>query len=507
MKKILLIFPPLVKASEPPLGIARLAAALRSHSIVCETWDANMEGQLALLRHFHLLQEALPRTRQAVSRMTDDLEYVRDPLGYKNFDRYCLAVHRMDHILCECGKSLHCRVGLSDFSHHHLQPVVAQDLLHMAEHPQQNPFYDFFLEQLQKKFSAAMPEYIGLSINYLSQALCGFALAGLLRKLAPAMRIIMGGGLITSWMRRPDWRNPFAGLVDELIAGPGEEPLLRWMQIQNSSINFLCPDFTDLPLAHYFSPGLTLPYSTSLGCFWNRCAFCPEKAEGQKFQPLSFEQVQQDVDRLASKHQPRLIHFTDNALSPGLLHQLVQHPPQKPWYGFTRITPLLADEEFCRMLKKANCVMLKLGVESGDDEVLSAMHKGHSSELAGRVLEQLAQAGIATYIYLLFGTPWENEISACRTMDFVLQHHQAISFINPAIFNMPIEPGTTLQPFYHGDLSLYTDYRHPQGWSRLAVRRFLDREFKRNPVIAQILRRTPPFFTSNHAPFLATRKL
>ena len=58
-------------------------------------------------------------------------------------------------------------------------------------------------------------------------------------------------------------------------------------------------------------------------------------------------------------------------------------------------------------------------------------------------------------------------------------------------------------PFYEGDLSLYTDFVHPAGWDRKSVRAFLDREFRRHPSIAPILRRDPPFFTSNHAPFIS----
>jgi hypothetical protein len=51
------------------------------------------------------------------------------------------------------------------------------------------------------------------------------------------------------------------------------------------------------------------------------------------------------------------------------------------------------------------------------------------------------------------------------------------------------------------DLSLYTPFRHPQGWDRHRVRRFVTGEFSRDPLVAAILRRDPPLFTSNHAPF------
>jgi hypothetical protein len=38
------------------------------------------------------------------------------------------------------------------------------------------------------------------------------------------------------------------------------------------------------------------------------------------------------------------------------------------------------------------------------------------------------------------------------------------------------------------------------------IRQFLDKEFRRHPAIAPILRRDPPVFTSNHAPFFVVDK-
>jgi hypothetical protein len=61
--------------------------------------------------------------------------------------------------------------------------------------------------------------------------------------------------------------------------------------------------------------------------------------------------------------------------------------------------------------------------------------------------------------------------------------------------------GLETRKFYEGDLSLYTDFAHPRGWDRKAVRTFLETEFKRHPAVSAILKREPPVFTSNHAPF------
>jgi hypothetical protein len=170
-----------------------------------------------------------------------------------------------------------------------------------------------------------------------------------------------------------------------------------------------------------------------------------------------------------------------------------------------RITPQLADEDFCRDLKRSGCVMLKLGLESGDQEVIDREHKGMRLETASRALRNLKKAGIATYVYLLFGTPSETPAAARKTLELTVKHADCIGFLNLAIFNLPVHgpesQGLETQTLYEGDLSLYTGFKHPLGWDRGLVRQFLDKEFKRHEAVAQILRRDPPIFTSNHASF------
>lgn len=151
--------------------------------------------------------------------------------------------------------------------------------------------------------------------------------------------------------------------------------------------------------------------------------------------------------------------------------------------------------------------MLKLGIESGDQEVLDALDKGISVEMASVVLKNLKKAGIATYVYLLFGTPVETETSARKTLAFTVKQSEFIDFLNLAIFNMPIcgkaSAELSARTFSEGDLSLYAAFEHPQGWDRRKVRLFLDREFRRQPAVASILKKEVPVFTSNHAPFFA----
>jgi len=153
--------------------------------------------------------------------------------------------------------------------------------------------------------------------------------------------------------------------------------------------------------------------------------------------------------------------------------------------------------------------MLKLGIESGHQDVLDQLHKGIKLSTASLVLKTLKKTGIAAYCYFLFGTPPEHENSALKTMDFVVSHHDCIDFLNLAIFNLPARSieaqRLATRDFYDGDLSLYRNFKHPLGWHRPAVRIFLEKTFKRHPAIAPIVRRTPEYFTSNHAPFFALK--
>jgi radical SAM superfamily enzyme YgiQ (UPF0313 family) len=428
--------------------------------------------------------------------------------AFRQEDRYRRAIKDLNRILDVTARFQSIRLGLANYEHEELSPAKSSDLVRAAENPEENPFYPYFKNRLTELLEREQPPLIGFSLNYLSQALCTFAMIGFLRRLGPGVKVVLGGGLVTSWMRRPDWRDPFKGLVDHLVAGPGETPLLSLMGQKGSTGNDpYRPDYDSPPLRDYLAPGPILPYSSSSGCYWNRCSFCPERAEENPYVPLPAERVILDLHWLVHRHKPVLIHLLDNAISPPLMKAISEHPPGPPWYGFARVTRHLTDPDFCLALKRSGCVMLKLGLESGDQAVLDDLQKGIHLEEASCALKNLKRAGIATYLYLLFGTPPEGQAEARRTLEFVVKHHDDIGFLNLAIFNMPIYGPETqkmeTRTFYTGDLSLYTDFDHPKGWNRQRIRQFLDKEFKRHPAVAAILRRDPPVFTSNHAPFFA----
>jgi radical SAM superfamily enzyme YgiQ (UPF0313 family) len=499
---VILVHPPISKPSEPPAGIARLAGALKKHGLSRNVVEANLEGILNLLQKPAATFDTW--TSRAYHHLPGHLRFLKTPEGYENPDRYRRAVVDINRVLEKSIPGSPVRVSLANCSDKALSSLRSEDLLSMAERPELSPFCTHFQQRLRRILQEENPKVVGFSLNYLSQALSTFSMIGLVKQEHPRLRIMLGGGLVTSWMRRPGWKNPFHGLVGDLVAGPGEESILSVFGREGAGRGYT-PDYDALAAKAYFSPGFILPYSASSGCYWQQCAFCPEKAEGNPYKPVHPEQAVGEVKSLAAKLHPILIHFLDNAMSPALLKEIAQQGLNTPWYGFVRFTHHLRTLDFCLALKHSGCVMLKLGLESGDQEVLDQLHKGIDLETASVVLRNLKKAGIGTYVYLLFGTPAETRERAGRTLDFTVRHGADIDFLNVAVFNMPAGgPGSEHfdpRPFYKGDLSLYTDFVHPSGWNRTLVRSFLDKEFKRHPVIAAILRRDPPSFTSNHAPF------
>jgi radical SAM superfamily enzyme YgiQ (UPF0313 family) len=504
---MILIHPPVVRPCEPPAGIARLCGALNHHGIKYRVLDTNLEGLLSLLKTPPASSDTW--TSRAFRHLSGHLTSLNSWDAYKDEARYRRAIKDLNRLLEMRARSSHVRLGLANYEHEELSPARSRDLFRAAENPEGNPFYPYFRERLTKLLKNEQPSMVGFSLNYLSQALCTFAMIGFLRQEFSGVKLVLGGGLVTSWIRKPHWQNPFDGLVDHLVAGPGETHLLSLMGVTQSTDIHYEPDYDALPIRDYFAPGPILPYSSSSGCYWNRCSFCPERAEGNSYIAIPVAEVIRDLHRLVERYRPVLIHLLDNAISPSIMKAISEHPTGVPWYGFARITRSLTDLDFCLALKRSGCVMLKLGLESGDQAVLDNLQKGLRLEEASSVLRNLKKAGIATYVYLLFGTPQEGLIEAEKTLQFVVNHHDCIDFLNLAIFNMPIGGSEAQQvetkTFYEGDLSLYTSFDHPKGWSRQRIRQFLDKEFKRHRAVAPILRRDPLVFTSNHAPFLVKK--
>ncbi len=230
MTEVLLLQPPALKPAEPPLSLAILLAHLRARGLTATAIDANLGAYLFLLDGERLAARAGDAVetslRRALRHRTPSLSLLRSAAATQNFARYNTAVRYLNRLLALwVGRNEDERLTLGDYQHTGLSPFKPDDLELVAKGTADTLFAAYFRDELLPQIVAEKPRVIAISINYLHQTLPAFELAGLLRRALPDVRLVAGGGLVTSWqepLRRLDLRlSPF----DHLVFGPGETAL------------------------------------------------------------------------------------------------------------------------------------------------------------------------------------------------------------------------------------------------------------------------------------------
>lgn len=497
MADLVLIHPPVSLPSEPPLGAATLAASLRRRDVDVTVVDASIHGLDHLWTASPPRDPGTPAGRRALRLRGRALEQLRTPPGYENRDRHHAAVGTLRRVLGLWGG-----VDVGAYHDPGLSPLRSGDLLESARRHADSPFAGYFAGLCQD-VARLEPRVVGLSINYLDQALPGLALAGALREaLGPGVPLVAGGGLVSCWRGKlsPDGLIP---ALDRLIFDDGDAALLDLLgEPTGDRGRAVLPDYRDMPWGLYLAPERVAPLSTSFGCYWSRCRYCPEAASGPAHAPR-FTDPARAVREVCEASAAHAAHITDSAIPPAALRRLATLETGRiRWYGFARFHEALADDAFCRGLRRSGCVMLQLGLESGSVRVLERLGKGIRPELASRVLGALHRAGIASFVYVMFGTPGEQRPDAEQTRRFVVEHADVIGFLNVSLLNLPVgaADGVAARELPGGgDLSLYLGF--DDGWQRREARRFAERELARHPAVARILRRTPHVLGANHAAF------
>ena len=262
---MLLLSPPLCKPCEPPAALAYLQGALRQHNLDCTVCDLNIELIQNLLQKNKNSVPDDTWSRRAAKNLERHLQGLRHKEIYQTNDRYRRAVADINRLLERAGREHGLLLSLANYQDPNLSPLKSEDLKHSAANFEHNIFFPFFAPRLDQLLSMQKGP-VGISLNYLSQALTSFAMIGYLKKHYPERPVILGGGLITTWLSNPDWINPFAGFVDHLIGGRGELPLLRLLgKTVEDQPNM--PDYNALSEQDYLCAGFVLPYAASFGCF------------------------------------------------------------------------------------------------------------------------------------------------------------------------------------------------------------------------------------------------
>jgi hypothetical protein len=521
---VLLLHPPAVKPSDPPLGLAVLCGHLRNRGIAVSAIDANLQAYLYLLNPVRLAAHAGTRPstalRRAIGNVPRALALLRSPEASTSFARYQSAVGHLNTALGVYGsREKEERLTLSDYGGGRLSEFAPDHLADMAAGAKSTLFNDYFQEVLLPAVVERKPGLVALSVNFRHQVLPAFELAGLLRRRLPEVVLVAGGGMLTSWKIPLLEGNLRLAPFDHIVFGPGESALTtlagnnscRDYYLQAPAELGFYPDYSDLDPGSYLNPQPVLPVAATRGCYWERCLFCPEAVSPtHPFAAGSFSAFPDLLLELAGKWRTRFFHFTDNALPMPLLSAIAARKADLKdfsWYGFARFEPELKDPGLADGLARAGCRMLQLGLESGSQAVLDRLGKGTRLETASAILRNLHQAGIVTYVYVMLGTPDETDEDRRLTLAFLEQHAETIGFLNLAIMNLPRDSALAQKDRISQSRDLPLSLYRPvdkEAAQRRAARQFLSRELLGSPAIRAIVRRTPPLFTSNHAMFFTS---
>jgi radical SAM superfamily enzyme YgiQ (UPF0313 family) len=238
------------------------------------------------------------------------------------------------------------------------------------------------------------------------------------------------------------------------------------------------PPWETFDMARYVSRspyGRMLSVLTSRGCP-HRCAFClhSHPALAGRWTGISAERTHERMERLARTLDIHHFHiqddnfFTRTARVEELVARLERGSgPTYTWtVGGAHVAHLKRyDESFFRRMRKAGCVRLLIGAESGSARVLERVGKKQTTEEVMAVNRHLCAAGIRPIYSFISGVPGEEDSDLRQTVDLMFRLRAEgpvdVGTIKPLVFY----PGTS---FYGWALENgFVPPNTVEGWSGL----------------------------------------
>ncbi len=180
---------------------------------------------------------------------------------------------------------------------------------------------------------------------------------------------------------------------------------------------FNSPVQYDEPLFRPPSEAYSLILQPTIGCSWNRCAFC-EMYSTKKFRVKKEEDIIQEIDLLTGMYpDTRKVFLADgNAMvltTAKLIKIITRIKDRLP--KLNRISAyalpkdiLLKTEEELKQLREAGLKLIYVGIESGDEELLKLIKKGETVNTTIDGLLKAKASNISSSVMILTGLGGKN---------------------------------------------------------------------------------------------------
>jgi radical SAM superfamily enzyme YgiQ (UPF0313 family) len=300
---------------------------------------------------------------------------------------------------------------------------------------------------------ALEPDLVGFSTTT-SAFLDAYQMASKIREARPAVRNVFGGihvsGVGAKLMERfPEIDYLALGEGEatllELAAGenPGEIEGLVWRDGEEVAINpprKLIPELDSLPFPAYqklegFPRGYHLPLfsyirtpgtaiSTSRGCVY-QCSYCDRSVFKKGFRSNSADYTYEHLKHLRRRFGIRHVNIYDDLFTVNrsrileLCDKLATEPLGVQFNCAVRIGH--TDDDLLERLKEAGCLMVSVGVESGDPDQLERLKAGVTREMVRETIARIKANGLRAKGLFMMGVVGDTEESIRRTSDFVIE--------------------------------------------------------------------------------------
>ncbi len=300
---------------------------------------------------------------------------------------------------------------------------------------------------------AYAPDMVGFSVTT-SAFLDGYDLAVGIKARRPLTRIIFGGvhvsalgGMLLEQFEQIDYLaigegeitmaqlagqsmeiEEISGLVwrndGEVVTNPQRDHIQELDDLPFPAYEKLkhFPKGYRLPLFSYIqTPGATMV--TSRGCPF-RCSYCDRSVFNRGYRYHSPEYIYDHMAYLLKRFGVRHLNIYDDLFTLNrkriteLCDLLVKKPLGIQFNCAVRVER--NDDDLLGLLRKAGCLMVSLGIESGDEGLLEMHKPGVYLDAVRDTVSRIKAAGLRVKGLFIMGLPGETVTSIKKTSDFVL---------------------------------------------------------------------------------------
>jgi radical SAM superfamily enzyme YgiQ (UPF0313 family) len=195
------------------------------------------------------------------------------------------------------------------------------------------------------------------------------------------------------------------------------------------------PDWS-LAERHHGRPMPMVFYESVRGCPY-RCSFCnyPYLFDDRTFRVKSASRIAADWAEYAARGATHVTCLDSLFTTPrqrlvALCEELVARRVRIRWICYARADDL-SDIALCRLMRRAGCVQVQIGIESGNQGQLERMNKQTTVAENARALVNCHASGLVTFVSLILGFPGETAATLRDTLDFVRETGPDFTYLAP----------------------------------------------------------------------------